>query len=182
MVDRIEFFNCPDGSISAKPSDGDMVVFDMTCRHIVEEMVARIKELYPGAYAVLAEIYSRSERNRDYFEYRIVHRFIRCNFGEYDALSFDVTPNGFNFEEVKCPLRGECLYEGIICKPKLQNRLSAREREVADLLSRGRSKYDVAEELCISICTVSRHIANIKARLNLNHTHQIIAYCNGKDY
>ena len=34
MLEKIEFFNCPDGSISAKPSDGDMVVFDMTCRHI----------------------------------------------------------------------------------------------------------------------------------------------------
>ena len=32
----------------------------------------------------------------------------------------------YDFEEVKCPMRGECLYEGVICKPKLTTVLKDR--------------------------------------------------------
>ena len=182
MLETIEFYNCPDGSINVKPFDKPMFVFDQSCRHIVEEMIVKIRDLYPQAFTALSEIYSTSERNRDYFEFKIVHRFVRCNFGEYDALSYDISQSGaFNIEDVRCPMRGECLFEGVICKPKLQSQLSERESQVAELLAKGYSKQGVAEELNISIFTVSRHVANIKARLHLRHTNQIIAHFNGNN-
>ena len=144
-------------------------------------MMVLIRDFYPGAFKALSELYSKSERNRDYFEFRIVHRFIRCNFGEFDALSFDIgADGGFNVEDVRCPLRGECLLEGVICKPQMQTKLTERESDVAVRLSKGMSKQDIAEDLSISIYTVARHIANIKLRMNFKHTYQIIAYFNGK--
>lgn len=80
MLDSIEFYNCPDGSINVKPFDKPMFVFDQSCRHIVEEMIVKIRDLFPQAFTALSEIYSKSERNRDYFEFKIVHRFIRWIF------------------------------------------------------------------------------------------------------
>lgn len=182
MLDRIEFYNCPDGSINIKPFDEAMYPFDSNCRNIIEEMIVLIKDIYPAAFAALSELYSKSERNRDFFEYKIVHRFIRCNFGEYDALSFDIGADGsFNVEDVKCPLRGECLWEGVICKPKMQTKLTEREHQVALLLSQGLTRQEVADDLGISVYTVLRHIANIKMRMHFRHTNQIIAHFNGKN-
>lgn len=182
MLERVEFYSSPDGSVFIKREGQPVIAYEMSCRDITEKMVSLIKDLYPEAFKALADIYSRSERNKDYFEYRIVHRFIRCNFGEYDALSYDIDRAGqFRIEEVRCPLRGECVNEGVICKPKLQTALSEREEEVAKLLAQGLSRHEIAEELCISAYTVVRHIANIKARLSLKSTTQIITLYHGKD-
>lgn len=181
MLNKLEFYNCPDGSVNVKPFDGPMYVYDMTCKHITEEMIVLIRDLYPAAFTTLCQLYAKSERNKDYFEYKIVHRFIRCNFGEYDALSYDIGATGaFNIEDVKCPMRGECLFEGVICKPDLKTELTPREQEVASLLSTGLSCQEVADELAISVYTVNRHIANIKARMHFRHTHQIVTHFNGK--
>lgn len=175
-MDRIEFYNTPDGSVCCKPDGKPMFVLDESCRNLIENMLITIKELYPDAFKALSELYSTSERNRSFYEYRMVHRFIRCNFGEYDALRKDVDAmGGFNVEEVKCPLRGECIFEGRICRPKLQSSLTSREQQIASLLGRGYDKLEIANELQISVYTVTRHISNIKARLNLRHTNQIIA-------
>jgi len=47
------------------------------------------------------------------------------------------TAGALCIEDVRCPLRGECLMEGVICKPRLQTELTNREREVALLLGQG---------------------------------------------
>lgn len=177
MLANLEFYTCPDGAVNIKPMEGAMFPYDTSCRNITEEMMVIIRDRYPEAFAALSQIYSRSEKNKIFYEYNMVHRFIRCNFGEYDTLSCDVSHSGdLNIEEVKCPLRGECIHEGVICKPRLQTALSEREHEVATLLGSGMTKQDVADELHISICTVSRHVANIKARLHFKHTHQIVSH------
>lgn len=176
MLERIEFYNSPDGSVNIKPFGKPMFVYDESCKRITQEMIVLIRDLYPAAFTALAELYSKSERNKDFFEFRIVHRFIRCNFGEYDALSYDINSVGeLNMEDVRCPLRGECLFEGLICRSPMNTELSPRESEVAHLLAKGYSRQEVADELEISIYTVTRHITNIKARLHLKTTNQIIA-------
>lgn len=181
MLDRYEFFNSPDGTVYVKPFDKPMFVYDIECRQITNELIAYIRDLYPGAFTALSSLYSASERNKDYFMFKIVHRFIRCNFGENDTLSYDINQVGaMYFEEVRCPLRGECIYEGVICKPSLQSKLSSREEEVGRLLATGLSNIEAAGELGISICTIHRHIANIKARLHFKNTNQIISYFHEK--
>lgn len=181
MLDRYEFFNSPDGTVYVKPFDKPMFVYDIDCRQITNELISYIRDLYPGAFAALSSLYSKSERNKDYFMFKIVHRFIRCNFGENDTLSYDINQLGaMCIEEVRCPIRGECIHEGVICKPTLLSKLSPREEEVGRLLGTGLSNLEVAEELGISICTMHRHIANIKARLHFKNTNQIISYFHEK--
>lgn len=176
MLERIEFYTCPDGSINVKESGKPLYPYEQDCRQLTEELIVLIRDLYPGAFSALSKLYEASERNRSLYEYRIVHRFIRCNFGEYDSLTFDVGNAGtFNFEEIRCPLRGECVFEGAICKPRLRTALTERELEVARLLSEGLGRAEVAEELGISAYTVNRHIAKIKARMHFRHTSQIVA-------
>lgn len=181
MLDRYEFFNSPDGTVYVKPFDKSMFVYDVDCRQITNELISYIRDLYPSAFTALSSLYSKSERNKDFFMFKIVHRFIRCNFGENDTLSYDINQLGaMCIEEVRCPIRGECIHEGVICKPALQSKLSPREEEVGRLLGTGLSNIEVAEELGISICTMHRHIANIKARLHFKNTNQIISYFHEK--
>ena len=176
MLKNIEFYNTPDGQVCCKPLNEPMFILRENDITIIADILTMIQELYPSAFAALSGLYSRSERNKTYYHFRMVHRFIRCNLGEYDALAMDVNPNGhFRFEDVRCPLRGECPFEYIICKPTLDTKLSEREQQVANLLGEGFTAEEIGQELHISPHTVKRHIANIKARLKLTHTHQIIS-------
>lgn len=182
MLENIEFYNSPDGAVCVKPLNEPMFVYTQDCKQLTEEMISIIRDRYPEAFNQLSELYSKSEKNKDYFEYKIVHRFLRCNFGEYDALNLDISKTGaILVEDVRCPLRGECIYEGVICKPRLKTALSQRELEVAELLGKGYNRMEIANELQISVFTVSRHIANIKARLHFTSTSQIIAQFHAKD-
>ena len=78
------------------------------------------------------------------------------------------------FEEVRCPLRGECREECVVCKPKLDTKLTARETEVFGCIGRGLQASDIADELCISIATVNRHRENLKAKLGLHSVGQLV--------
>lgn len=175
MIKNIEFYNTPDGQVCCKPQNEPMFILSESNTELIASMLTAIQELYPSAFAALAEIYSRSELNKNYYQYKMVHRFIRCNFGEYDALSLDINGGGeFRLEDVRCPLRGECLFEGVICRPILNTKLSSREEQVAKLLAQGYKFEEIGKILHISPFTVKRHISNIKTKLRLN-THQIIA-------
>jgi DNA-binding NarL/FixJ family response regulator len=54
--------------------------------------------------------------------------------------------------------------------------LTAREKEVAALITDGRSNKAIADELVISPATVARHVANIMAKLGFHSRAQIAAW------
>ncbi len=54
--------------------------------------------------------------------------------------------------------------------------LTAREREIAGLLTRGLSNRGIAGELVISPATVARHIANIMEKLGYTSRAQIAVW------
>ena len=58
--------------------------------------------------------------------------------------------------------------------------LTAREREVATLISQGKSNREIADELVIGETTAERHVANILSRLGFNSRIQIAAMGGGK--
>ena len=53
--------------------------------------------------------------------------------------------------------------------------LTRREREVADLVARGLSTRQIAQELVISERTVDKHVANLLKKLNLRSRNQVAA-------
>lgn len=54
--------------------------------------------------------------------------------------------------------------------------LTAREREVLSLVAQGLSYKEVGARLCLSPRTVKYHMAEIMARLHLEHRAQVLAY------
>ena len=55
-------------------------------------------------------------------------------------------------------------------------RLTAREREVLQLLAEGRSNREVAKELTISLKTVETHRTNLMKKLNLHNVADLVRY------
>ena len=68
-----------------------------------------------------------------------------------------------------------------IGKPKEPDLLSAREREVLDLVSQGMTNKEVADKLYISDNTVKYHMKNILDKLHLQNRAQVIAWAAQRD-
>lgn len=176
-MEQTEFYNTPEGKVMYQQHGKPVQVLEINSRDIITEMLDLINTRYPEAFKALTKLYSVNEPNRLLYEFNIVSRFCRCNFGEYDAHTPDVDGDGFfHFEEVGCPLRGECQMEGVICKPSLDTKLTSREKEIVDLISKGFQAQDIADRLFLSVKTVNRHRENIKAKLQVRTLPQLTAY------
>lgn len=147
-----------------KPSD----------REAIEFMLGQMRQCFPAAMERLEEWAVESRPNRRFFEYRMVDRFIRCNFGEADFLYSDVEDGMFHFEEVKCPLRGICKDENVICKPRFKMPVSKEESRAAVLYSRGLTANEIAKVLGKGVKTVKNQLGNAAKRLGLNGTRDLI--------
>ena len=142
-------------------------------REAVSFMLDRIATFFPDAYSNLQEWAKASIHNRRYYEFRMVDRFIRCNFGEADFQRPDIENGLFNFEEVKCPLRNICEYEGHICKPRLKASLTQEEQRVVSLYVRGYQYEEMASELGKSESTCKKQILSACRRLKLPHPRRL---------
>ena len=144
---------------------------------LMKSVLDRIRECYPDAYKALMECYQKSAQNIPYFQYLMVRRFCKCNFGELDNTSRDIDKNGgFNFERVKCPMRGECKYEGIICCQQFYSRISDAEMRVMKMIYEGANNEDIAEKLYLSPHTVKNHIKSVYIKLGIHEKSEFIQY------
>lgn len=172
---NIEFYRTPTGGIMINDSKGTRELKE-TDRNFISEMIKKIGEFYPEALADLSKTYECKRFNIPHFEYTIVSRFIRCNWGTFDSI-VDIDQFGyFNFEEVECPLRGECKSENVICRPKFNSKLSFRELEVMRCYYEGCETEEIADRLCISIETVKTHVRNAFKRTSTHSMSEFILY------
>jgi DNA-binding NarL/FixJ family response regulator len=70
----------------------------------------------------------------------------------------------------------EALAIQVAAATPLASPLTAREQEVATLISRGRTNRQIADELVIAVSTTERHVANILRKLDLTSRTQIAAW------
>lgn len=145
---------------------------------LISMMIERIREQYPEAYQALEKAYAKSRMNVPYFQFKIVNRFCRCNFGELDCTKEDITNEGFNFEKVTCPMRGECALEGIVCMPKFNTKISDGEMRVMRLVYEGLDIPTIAEQLYLSPNTIKNHIKSVYRKLGIHEKADFIRYAN----
>ncbi|WP_307975740.1 response regulator transcription factor [uncultured Streptococcus sp.] len=60
--------------------------------------------------------------------------------------------------------------------PDLHEDLTARERDILNLLAKGYDNQTIADELFISLKTVKTHVSNILAKLNVTDRTQAVVY------
>lgn len=181
MEKDVEFWVTPEGKVMYKLDAEDEKVFSLQDKKIIDEILQIMKERYPHAFRTLSLKYAESKRNNYMFNFRIVDHFLRCNFGEHDLLTKDISLNFLHFEEVRCPLRGICKDENIVCKPKPVGIFKPAEKQVVELYSKGFSMSEIATILKKSANTVNVQLYRIKKKLKLNKCHDIIKVVNMYD-
>ena len=149
-------------------------------RDVVDDILDTIRECYSDAYRALDKCYSKASKNPSFKNYKMVHRFLRCNCGEFDTQKIDFIDGNINLEQVHCPLRGtkDCEYENIICNPKRTSVLGVRQMQIAAALAEGLTPQEISDKLFVSIHTVHNTIQAIKVKLELKNTSQIITWYN----
>lgn len=174
-MNNIEFYTTPEGDVMIR-EEGSLHRLDQSDRKFISDFLNVLREFYTEAYEALCKVYVSSKINREYYEFLIVRRFVKCNFGEYDN-RLDISEGGsFNFEFVGCPLRGECKYDRCICQPKFNSALSVRELEVMKLFFERYTVEEIADRLHISMETVKNHRKNALRRIGLKSTTDFIDY------
>ena len=177
----IEFYTF-ENELWAKYSDGRNEIVDESKTELVHYILNNVRECYPEAYSALERWYSNSSLNIKYYQYLMARRFIMCNFAQLDSTKIDVenvTAAGkFNFEKVGCPLRGECQYEGLVCCPKFNNKLSPAEYRVMEMVYKGRTKAEIATTLYNSPETIKNHIKSAYLKLGVHEKAEFIRYAN----
>lgn len=170
-----EFFNY-ENEVWYRLEDGTTDRLTEKNTDIINKVLDKIEKFYPNAYNALCAEYHKCKPNLQFFRFRLVSRFCKCNFGNIDNVP-DIDQFGkFNFEYVQCPLRGECKYENIICKPTFDHNISDAEMRVLRLWFLGKRKETIAEELYLSIHTVNNHIRNAFTRLGIHEKSEFFKY------
>ncbi len=72
------------------------------------------------------------------------------------------------------------LFQG--ASPAASDPLTTRERHVLKLIAEGLTDQEISEKLCISVRTVHRHHANIRSKLNLKRTADLVRYAIAQNY
>ena len=148
-------------------------------RELISKILTAIREFYPEAYSDLSSWFRKSSANVPYFQFLMVEQFGKCNFGELDTTRKDVDKSGmFNFERVRCPLRGRCQHEGKVCNPKFNSSLSDAELRVMKLVADGIPNDTIAEMLYLSPHTVKNHIKSVYAKLGVHSQAEFLRYAN----
>ena len=170
---KMEFYITPNGKVMVD-EEGSEPTKELTqadrdlCRYLLEIIAVQ----YPEALEALSGLYSQSRPNAPYYDYLRVHRFIRCNFGKFDGLTYDVDGRVRHLEDVSCPIKCECPLHGIVCKPKPFG-LTNREAEIATLAVSGLTYKEISDKLGIAPSTIKNFLQKIKDKLKLSSTKDI---------
>ena len=148
-MEGLEFYVFED-ELWCKTTSGKNFIVDETKTEIVKYMLEKIRNRYPEAYSALESIYQSSSPNQPYYQYLLM----------------------------RCPMRGECPYEGVICMPKFNSNLSAAELRVMEQLYRGKSEQEAAKELFSSPNTVHQHVKSVYVKLGIHRLADFIQYAN----
>lgn len=171
---KVEFFTFND-EVWCRSENGTSKL--QASSEIVRVIYEKVSEFYPDAFKALNKEYGNL-MDEKYKRFRIVNRFLKCNFGIIDQ-TLDLNDQGkFRFECVQCPMRGECKYENVICNPKFDSQISDAELRVLRLLYHGKSREDIADALCLSPKTVNNHIWNAYTRIGVHTLGEFIEYAN----
>lgn len=175
-----EFYLTPNGGVMIHDLNGTRLLRESD-RTFIQLMIEKLSDFYPEVLKVLSNEFENSRKNVPYFEFRIVQRFIKCNWGKFDSV-MDIDEFGsLNFEEVECPIRGECKMEGVVCKPKFNSNLSDREIEVMKYFWENKTPEEIADILYISVKTVSTHRRNAFKRTNSHTLAQFFTFAKSRN-
>lgn len=163
--------DCKD-AMYRQPGDNSSKTIEPNSTELILSILSSVEVQFPKCYKRLKEIYGHSK----HFRFLAARRFVKCNCSEFDHI-LDIDGQGIIHPElVTCPMRGECLDEGIICLPERETGLTRREKEIAELVSQGFSNETIAKKLFIGIDAVNSHVQHCLRKLELKNRAALSSY------
>jgi len=149
-------------------NEDEFLPLEPSMHDLLERCEEKIKQDYPDSWKALQEEYPLTQSAETFWSTRYlrVNRFLKCNFSSHNNQPDIDDDWNFTFEQVPCPLRGEC--DRSYCTPKLTTNLTDREIEVIKLHVEGISQLDIGERLYISRRTVQNHVYKIYQKLGFH--------------
>lgn len=162
---RIEFSSSPEGRVMVM-TDNDVFLLEEKHQELLQLIAKSISIQYPEAWKALGINYKSCEKNTWHYLYKRVSRFILCNMGKMDGLSFDFDNGILHLEDIQCPIRCECSFFGIICHPKPLD-LDKRELKMLTLWKQGETYKEISDSMNVGQSSVKNTIHNITKRMKL---------------
>ncbi|PYJ87857.1 MAG: DNA-binding response regulator [Verrucomicrobia bacterium] len=165
-------------AIQLKP---DIVVLDMTMPEMNGlEAAIQIKRELPDTEIVMFSMHQTDQLVREAFEAG-VKSFIHKSEAHHllvEAIESLARHKPFFTSQVSKILFSKVFNraEGVRDAAERGQRLSAREREIVQLIAEGKSNKEVAGTLGIGVRTVEAHRASILRKLNLNSVADLVRY------
>lgn len=179
-MEGLEFYTIDD-QLWVLDEFGNHTMVEEGNRELVSRLFGMIADYWKEAFGALSKEFKSSSANVAYFQWLVVRRFFKCNFGKLDTTHSDVLNGRFSFEKIDCPLRGECKLEGIVCNPKFNSALSQSQLRVMEQVYYGKSIEEISEMLFISQNTVKNHIKASYWKLGIHEKAEFIRYANEKN-
>ncbi|GAA4327592.1 hypothetical protein GCM10023149_31090 [Mucilaginibacter gynuensis] len=102
--------------------------------------------------------------------HEMLRQYLICNYGGFDNKADMVDGQLQESEYWPCPKRGQCPHEGRLCdnlRTDTGEVLTRREIEVLKVVAKGKLDKEIADQLFISLGTVTTHTKNIRAKTGL---------------
>ncbi|HLP05108.1 MAG TPA: helix-turn-helix transcriptional regulator [Paludibacter sp.] len=173
----IEFFTSPEGDVLFSTEKCIVTELSENETVLIDVLFEKIRTDYPDAFTALSDEYDKSVRNLPYFRFLVVRRFIRCNMSNFDTLAIDFDSEGiFHFEQVSCPMRGECKLYKIVCSPKYNSHLTKTELRILAMYCQPMEMDSIASELYMSPHTVDTHLKNIRRKTECHSKAELMKF------
>jgi PAS domain S-box-containing protein len=162
----------------------DMVVLDIAMPEMGGiEAAQEIKTQHPNVRVLMMSMHKQNQYVADALAAGARGYLLKEDTSEELLNAIDAIRRGEIFLSRKLPrpsaisghLTGSTA-EGSTAEGNTPQALTKRERQVFDLLTEGMANQQVAEQLGISIRTVQQHRTNIRKKLDLKHTADLVRY------
>ena len=125
----MEFYFTPKGEVMIIDECGTRQL-EQSNREFISEIITRMGIFWPEALEKASLEYTDRRYNIPWFEFSIVRRFLKCNFGEFDS-TMDIDQMGnFHFEVLKIFVR---LFPTTSCSFPVSERKAVRSKKFANM-------------------------------------------------
>lgn len=168
-----------------KKTDTDMAILDISMPNLRGiEAVHEIKASYPEVKVLILSMHKKKEYLHRVLSAGAEGFLLKDDTGDELVNAINTIRHGGTFlssiflKEFSQDLIGICRGETRLDKEPL----STRERQVLKLIAEGKTSKEIADMLFISVRTVQHHRANIRKKLNVTKTVDLVKYAISQDY
>ena len=168
-----------------KKSPPDMVILDISMPGLRGIEAAReIHSLYPEIHILMLSMHKSEDFLSMSLEAGAKGYLLKEDSGDELLQAIDQIRKGKTYLSGKLASKFPSAIISI-CQGEFRaapDPLTPRERQVLQMIAEGHTDRQIGDRLCISVRTVHRHHANIRSKLNLKRTADLVRYAISQGY